>query len=98
MSPASAVQLPRALGSSGVQVLHQDGPDIVQGLMVPVEQAYFTDPLLNTGRPSDEVLAILQDGFSDINKRFAQLASETGLSVEAVLSRWNVQHGRDQNL
>ena len=92
VSSASAIQLPR---SSTVQVLHQDGLDVVQG---PIEEAYFTDALLNTDRPSDEVLAILQDGFSDINKRFTKLAGETGLSVEAVLSRWNMQHGHDQNL
>lgn len=83
--------------TSRARVPFQDiNADILDPVMT-TEMAYLIEPLPNTGRPSDEVLAVLQEGFSDINKRIAKLAQDAGLPVETVLSRWNLQHGREMN-
>ena len=37
---------------------------------------------------------ILHNAFSELNARIKSLAQETGLSVESILSRWNLQTNR----
>jgi hypothetical protein len=49
------------------------------------------------GRPSDEVLEVLNKAFSDLNSRVKKLAQETGLSVESILTCWNLQTNRAKN-
>lgn len=64
---------------------------------VPASVAKIVEPFGQVGRPSDEVIEVLHKAFSELNIRIKSLAQETGLSVESVLSRWNLQTNRTKN-
>lgn len=64
---------------------------------IPLELMQIVDPMPQVGRPSKEVLEMLEQAFSDINALVRQLSMETGLSIENILTRWNLQTGRAKN-
>jgi hypothetical protein len=64
---------------------------------VPASVAKIVEPFGQVGRPSDEVLDILHNAFSELNARIKSLAQETKLSVKSILLRWNLQTNRAKN-